>query len=721
MENYAFPSQGLPGRIGEQAQTTVRFLNTGGASTTFNEWNAQYNTRMNLTQSDLKVLESRSDRTQRAIPPERIKAVRDLIPLLQAQAPVIERAFQLIEMPDAWQEQDLAQVEVFSENRLPKGHPVAKRLRERREIEIDIAQVQELLRDSSAASDNAALLDRWKQLFKAHMQKSQSIFPSPALLRSKDLLILTWSAAIDDILIGTNALLEQPSWNDEQRTQAQELVSMIEIAEGRLAKLTDDTADAFKGTESLRQRLADRLEDRSISPMSTNDSKKTLTGNATGGDPPQAPVPPIKPAGGPPSDEHAKMEHYTNNALSTAKDIEIVAKLAKPFLNGSRQPANDIEQNFMERVEQFIAVLVDPLIERTAVAGRITRNELNEAISHRELFLAAVEQFRGPEVAEQVSKCLDKESLKLQATNLLSAPRGSWYDSNLVEAQQLTEHPQMQGTPLLQELIERIADETRIANDARDAERLVHATTWADDDAAKAQTIVNRKLLEPSVIETLRQRLTPPPSKTPTPPPPPPKKPKTTDTVVLSKDGATSTPWWKQSQWLRAAAAVVAVLSVMVISATLINRVKTRRQLAQANQAALAAAPPSPMPATPSTPPPVNEPAPQADEPAPAESPAPNTEPVAEVPAPAPTVVPTNEAPAPSPANPPVNEPAPAVANPPTERALTRADFGGHPINRVPDDARPRGSWIGAHLRCTTPPTTNNNGLTNYRTCRYVE
>ena len=101
MENYAFPSQGLPGRIGEQAQTTVRFLNTGGASTTFNEWNAQYNTRMNLTQSDLKVLESRSDRTQRAIPPERIKAVRDLIPLLQAQAPVIERAFQLIEMPDA--------------------------------------------------------------------------------------------------------------------------------------------------------------------------------------------------------------------------------------------------------------------------------------------------------------------------------------------------------------------------------------------------------------------------------------------------------------------------------------------------------------------------------------------------------------------------------------------------------------------------------------------
>lgn len=715
MDNYTFSSQGLPGDVGPKAQAAVGFLNSGGAARSFAEWSALCQDYISQTEKGLETLESRPDRTKKPLPAERIDALRGLIPLLQAQASVIEQAFELINQPEAWQEQNLAQAKDFSETHLPKGHTLVKRLRERREIEIAIKRMEDLLSTDDPA-DGTPCLAAWEQLFAVHQQKSQSPRPSPALARSRELLFASWPLSVQPIMLGANALLGRSSWDDEQRTQAQELESMIEIAEGRLAKLTDATTRIFESTTLIRERLRDRLNERSL-PMVSDNSKKTAHGNPTGDNqppaPPQADPPPalpVTPAGGPPSDEHNAMAHYTNTAFGTVKDLERVAGLAKPFLDGSRQPKNEIEKNFIERVERFIAEIVDPLIKLARTPGGITGDELRRALSHQDVFLCAVEQFRGTAAANQVAERLNEESLQSAVVALNGVDEGWWVHEHFSLAQTLLEHPRLQGTPAQQDLEERLALEKKILNAKNRAGELLGKQSWTADEVNQVKNLLASGLLKNNgTIGSLQQRLTPPPSKTAAPPPP---KPKPTDTVIFSKDAKPIDPWWKQS-WAKYSAMAAAALLIIVGMALITKPIVQRWRRSHANQAALAAAQPTPMPATPPAPPPV-------DEPAPAEPPAQNAVPVAEVPAPAPTVAPTNEVPAPAPANPPADEPAPVVVNSPAERALTRADFGGHPINRVPDDAQPRGSWIGQHLRCTTPPITNSNGFTDYRTCRYV-
>lgn len=80
-------------------------------------------------------------------------------------------------------------------------------------------------------------------------------------------------------------------------------------------------------------------------------------------------------------------------------------------------------------------------------------------------------------------------------------------------------------------------------------------------------------------------------------------------------------------------------------------------------------------------------------------------------------VTPTDNTTASSPVTPTAPVP-PAPAG--SLRALTPADFGGNPVNRVPATVVVPGSWAGDHLRCTSSPITDGNGNTDYSGCQYA-
>lgn len=713
-EAYRFESAGFPGEIAGRCQNAVRFLNDGGDQHSQAAWEANRAVHLEALKTSSQEI-GRQRRTNAASLQSRLQ---DLVGQLEAQSAVALKSFTLLALETAWTPEQLDTADERIKKLFHK-HFLAKKLKERRVLDqLERALLAQPL--DGTANDAINFQDAWRKLFQTYRNINRPELLEPCLKRAREMLIQMWPALIDPFGKASEALLKT-SWEQSQCDRAQllhdQLTSAIERFEGLSEKPSTNTD--VNWAKSLIEQLKDRIASFKEQTMSRpTDAGLGPTPTADDASKPDNVVPINRAAhvtmGGIPArkespmtidPQHQKMDQLATAPLDTPERAREALILADPFIKGEVTPANDIEKKFLERVENFRDNTVVKAEQLCAKPDTWTKTELGWVMANKAVVLAALPFFRGDVAVQAMTKRIEREPLAFKANELLDLPDGSWNVAERDEATALLSDPLLAGTSIESELKSRLDLEARQAaaravssaaaaatptpaatipspsadTSAAVAELVAEAQElfekkgpWSKHDKQTADSLLRSSHLPEATRAGLQARYdteTKPSATTDA------KPIEVADSDFGPAPVVTKTKGGWSSETI--AAIVVVAISICVLGGLYFVMKHYEPDPAYFGTGRVAT---RPQPMRPTV---------------------------------APTVTPAPVMPAPATPAAPSTSPAAPL------RALTPADFGGNPVNRVPPTIVVSGSWARRHLRCSSPPVTDADGNVNYRGCQY--